>query len=265
MSSVLFFRVFKRQLLGLGIYALVLFLFQILMVWLYPSFQDSLSLMFDEIPPIFKGMLGGEHLSFATLPGFLTMGITHPLVLLVLVLYPIKTAVSSIAEEISQKTGDLLFTRPIRRYQIILTYLINLCIGSLLLSFSIISGLEVGFLLVEVKETLSRTYLLQTMSVIFSLLLAIGGLTFLISVLLRDAKKSLAIAGGCILFMYVMDFLIPFWDGLERVSPFFLFHYFRPGDILLGEGGWVKDSLLLLFSGIFFTILSLFSVERMDL
>lgn len=265
MKKTLFLRVLKRQSLGLVIYAMVLSLFQILMVWLYPSFQESFSIMFEGIPPIFKKMLGGEQMSFATLPGFLATGITHPLVLFILALYPIKTAISSIAEEISQGTGDLLFTKPIKRYSIILTYLVNLCIGSLLLSLSIFLGTEAGFLLVELKETLSRAYLLQISSVTFFLLLAIGGLSFFIAVLLRSSKKALAIGGGLVLFMYVLDFLVPLWDGLEIVSPFLLFHYFRPGEILLGHGGWAKDSLVLFFVGLLFTMLSMFTVEKIDL
>lgn len=263
MIKALFIRTLRRQLLGLFTYALVLFLFQIMMIWLYPSFKDSLSLMMEGLPMIFQGFLGGEHISFATLPGFLTMGITHPLVLLLLNLYPINTAISTTAKEISQKTGDLLFTRPIQRYRIISTTMVNLSIGSLLLSLSILIGIETGFLLVDMTESIARIYLLRTALLIFFFLLAVGGIAFFLSVLARSDTKALAITGGLLLLMYVVDFLAPLWDGLARVSPFMLYHYFRPGDILLG-GGWVWDVLVYLGIAILFTTLSMVLIERID-
>lgn len=265
MKKTLFKKIFKSQLLSLCICALVLFFFQLLMVWLYPNFKDSISMMFEGLPPFFRSMMGGEHLSFAALPGYLTMGIVHPLVLLLFALYPLRIAISSIAGEISQRTGDLLFTKPMCRYSIIMTSFFILLLGAFILAFSVFLGLEVGFLLVGLEVTIQRIYLFRASLVIFAMILAIGGLAFFFSVITRNSSRATALCGGLILFMYVLDFLIPFWEALESFSPLFFFHYFNPGDVLAGEGIWLLDSLVLLGIGILFTVLAMIIVERVDL
>lgn len=265
MNRVLFKRVLKKQRTGLLIYALSLFLFEVLLVWLYPSFKDSLSMMMQDLPPIFQRMFGGEQVAFATLSGYLTTGITHPMVIFLLAVYPLHTAVSAVAMEVSQGTGDLLFTRPINRWKVVGTYFFALFIGSIVLAAAMFFGFEVGFLLVQIEETIEHHYLFRTCVNSGALLLAIGGLTFFISLWSRDVSKSTAISGGFIAFMYVLEFLVPLWEGLERISPFFLYHYLDPGSILSGGGRWALDSLILFGVGLFFTALAMVLVERCDL
>lgn len=265
MIPLLLKQVMKRQWVGVSIYALSLFFFEILLVWLYPSFKDSLSMMLQDLPPIFQRMFGGPQVSFATLSGYLTTGFTHPLVVLLLVAYPLRTALSAVAEEVTQGTGDLLFTRPLRRWKVVGTYYLALALGGILLAASLFLGFVMGFFLVPLDETLRILYLLRTCINSLSLILAVGGLTLFISVLNRNAQRVTGIVGGILAFMYVLDFLVPLWEGLERISYFMFFHYFDPGTILMGEGGWIESSLILFGAGLVFTVLAMVWVERVDL
>ncbi len=265
MNPNLFKRTLKKQLPGLAVYAASLFFFQLLMVVLYPGMKDSMAMMLEDMPSIFLSFMGGADILYHTLTGFITIGLTHPLVILILAAYPLNLAGKAISGELVKGTGELLFTRPIKRYRIILTHLVVALFGIFILSLGILLGLEAGFWAIDITERIPFQDLLPVTINIAALMMATAGLGFFISAAVPKAELTPALAAGAIALMYVLDFLTDIWEGLEVINTFSLYNYYHPGEVIAGNGYWLSDTLLLLIAGLILTGAAMVILEKRDL
>ncbi len=266
MNKVLFMRILNKQLVVLVSYSVVLFLFQYLIVWLFPSMGGlggSMAEMIQELPPAFRSMMGGQHLLFASIVEFVSIGFVHPLPLLIFAAYPISLAISSVAGEISMRTGELLFTKPLRRYKVIGSYYFVMLLGSMVISILSILGVKVG--LIAIDESIGTIYLIRLAINTIALIIAIGGMSFLVSSSIKHGSKAGSIAGGITAFMYVFNFLADLWDSIEPARVLMIFNYYRPADVLQGQEIWINHTLILFITGIVLTLISMFILEKRDL
>ena len=265
MNKELFKHNFKKQTLSLVFYSLSLFLFQLLMISLYPGMGESMFEMMENIPEIMQNMFGGEIISLASLNNFVSIGYNHPIPVFILIIYPLNIAVSAIAAEISRGTGELLFTKPIRRYKILVTnFLVIICGGIILAAFSIL-GTPVGMLFIDIEGTIDFIYLFRLFINSFALIVAVAGITFLVSVIFKNIKNSGKKAGIVIALMYVLDFLVDIWDSIQPLRFTSIFNYYNPEKILQGETTWLTDSIILFLAGLLLALLTIYFLEKRDL
>ena len=265
MNKVLIKRIFKKQSISILIYGLSLFLFHLLMVSLYPTMGDSMIGMLDNMPPIFQNMFGGELISFTNLNSFVSIGYNHPIVVFLLVFYPLTTAIAAVAAEVKTGTAELLFTRPLRRYKVILSNFLVLLAAGLIIIIAGALGSYAGLFFIDIKESIDIFYLLRLVINSLSLIIAVAGFSFFLSLAFKKIENSGKNAAYLFAFMYVMDFLVDIWEAIKPLRFLSIFYYYTPEKILQGDNVWIINSFVLAITGLIFTVLAIFILERRDL
>jgi ABC-type transport system involved in multi-copper enzyme maturation permease subunit len=87
----------------------------------------------------------------------------------------------------------------------------------------------------------------------FFLLLAVAGYAFLLSCLINDQRRTIVLAVGIMLIMFVADMMLELSDTLRDWNVLSLFCYFRPaGPLTTGRMPWSDVGVLAASAAFFF-------------
>jgi ABC-2 type transport system permease protein len=125
----------RWQVLG---FALALFSMAALVVYIWPSYKDSLAEL--DLPPAIEAIFGRE-LSYATAPGFVSVEFFSWIPIL-LIVYATIQGTGAVAGEESAGTIDLLLAQPLSRTRLVL----EKCAAALVGAALIIAGAMLGFI-----------------------------------------------------------------------------------------------------------------------
>jgi ABC-2 type transport system permease protein len=228
-------------------------------------FQD---LIFKGPGRVSQAALGWGDLNFERPDDFLAMGILHPVVLILALVWSIGRAGGAIAGEIERGTMELLLSQPLPRNRLILAhFLVDLLVLPLICS-AYFAGTQFGLYLVgdfvpdyttlrNLKAPSGQAIalpipddpqplpvnglaefwgLLNTVALMF----AVSGMTLAISAVGRSRWRTVGYAVLIVVVMFVANTLGQLWEPAAFTRPVTLFFYYQPQKAML-QGNWLTD------------------------
>jgi ABC-2 type transport system permease protein len=235
MSSVVFRSTLRQIRRTLGLLALGLGGFFYLVLLASSSFtREAPNLPFFQSPPkAMTAFLGGSA-DFFHADGWLSAGMTHPVVLSLLTSSALLVAAGSVATEVERGTIDLVLVRPVGR----VPFLLAKAFASILA----VTGAELGGLagVLIARQTvrgvgeLSIGSVLRAFAGSWLLFVGIAMVGMLVSARSSLRGRAIGITVGIVVAWFFMNFIALLIDGISGLRFASPFHYFRPIDLLAG-------------------------------
>jgi len=201
-----------------------------LMVWYWPLVGQQLGELVKSFPRELITAFAGSDVDITTLGGFFQTEYLGLMWIAIVASAVILYAGRAIAGEISNGTMELLLTQPISRLRFALTRAVGLVVIVLVLAVATFLPIRVLGPAYDVDLSTKTLLLLSGSGEL--LMLAIGGLAFLVSALSREAGRPGAIVGGLLGVMWVGHTLAAFSDFADALEPVNLLYYWRPAQII---------------------------------
>lgn len=229
--------------------------------------------LFEDV--LFKGpgkvsqaALGWGDLNFERPNDFLAMGLLHPIVLVLAVVWAVGRSAGAVAGEIDRGTMELLMSQPVPRNRLILAHFLVDLVVLPVICLAFFAGTQFGLAVVgpfvpdySVFKNLSGPFSARLQAVIpehpeplpvsglgelpgltntFALMFAISGITIAISAAGRSRWKVTGYGVLTIVVMFVANTIGQLWEPAGFVRPLTLFFYYQPQKVML-DGNWLVD------------------------
>lgn len=197
---------------------------------------EMLEPLLQQVGGVLESLLGGGGVLLTSPVTYVALAWSHPFVLIALAALAISRGVSSVAGEVQSGTGDLLFSRPVPRWRVLLTHWATTLAALAAICFT--GGLATAFWTwaLGLPDAPGFSAVIATGVVAFALAAAMAGLAYLLSAGSSDAGRASSWAISIVLVSYIMDFVGDLWEVAEPVRPYSIFYYYRPLTLLRGEG-----------------------------
>lgn len=197
---------------------------------------DSMWAMMN-VTPDFLGSFG--------LAGYLSLGYTHPVYLILTSAAVVWFASRALAGEMERGSIQFALSRPVSRPS-----LYGSVFAAVIVVISIVSlagplGMLVGLKLAQPEGVFDRTNLLVAGAATWTLIWAVAGITLLWSALSSTMSRSIGLAIAVLVISYVIDYFAALWAFLEPLEPFSIFDYYEPSSAL-ASGNIPLDHVLVL-------------------
>ncbi|MBU4533486.1 MAG: ABC transporter permease subunit [Eubacteriales bacterium] len=255
--------VFRRRRNLILVYFLALSSFMYLIAATFPTVHQAGAEFMEALPPTIKNLVGDANLPFASLPGYLGLGLSHPLILVLFAAFIISSATQAVAGEIDRRTADLILSRPVSRTYVLASHLAVTLIGLFLLALATWLGVVLGAFLGLIEPDLGRLALASLG--LFALFFAVAGYAYAISALTSDTARSNGLAAGLTSLFFFMHFIGNLWDRAEFLLPFTIFTYYTPGVTLEGIASPAENLIILFTVGLVLLAASFTFLNRRDI
>jgi ABC-2 type transport system permease protein len=174
------------------------------------------------------------------------LGQTHPVFLVTAFLFVIGLGVRSVAGELEGGGLDLSLARPITRVRYLGSHLVVLIPGAALLAVAYVIGtVTADRIFGPPGAPLQIDRMLLAAVQAWVLFASIGVLTLVVSTLMSERGRALAVSIGIVLVMYVGNFLFALWEPLRPLTRVTLFWWFSPGPTIQnGDFPWTNVLVL---------------------
>jgi ABC-2 type transport system permease protein len=218
---------------------------------------------------ISQAALGWGEMNFDRPTDFLAIGLLHPVVLILSIVWGVGRASGAVAGEIDRGTMELLMAQPVPRSRLILAHFLVDCVVLPVLCLSFFAGTQLGLALVgdfvpdytmfeqtakELNmgawaESLPRRteplpvdgrYELVGLVNSLALMFAISGVTIALSSVGRNRWKVVGLAVLIVVVMFVANTVGQLWEPLNALRPLTFFFYYQPQRLML-ENDWMVD------------------------
>jgi ABC-type transport system involved in multi-copper enzyme maturation permease subunit len=222
-------------------------LFQFMMLYLVTTFdtQAMLSVILEQMPPIMRKFLEDSFFSMLTYDGAAAFGLNHPIVLTLLVMNAILIPGHHITRELESGTLEMLLAYPFKRDSLFVSLWLS---GAGILLFIIAFSLAGSITSILIFHTLTVDILLRLAAICFNLwllMLLILTYTMLIAVVSKMGVKAGNISASITFFFYLLYYLAELWQAISFTKPFNIFSYFEPQKVMLGQGNFLPDIIVL--------------------
>ncbi len=252
MSRSLFWTTLRLSQWAIASWGVLLVLYGILILLLFPVMKESSGPVLENyIRSLPEGVLNAMGLTKEVLDNFLAEGgysIGGWLGTEYLIWWPVVAGIyafmfgsGAVAREVERGTMELLLSHPISRAQVVVSKFASFLAITGLLVVCTVAGIAVGLLLIDEELNLVRVSLVTVqggMAVV-----SIGAYSLLLSCLTLDPRKAMALAGGIMAALYILNLMGPLLDSFHWVQKLSLFYYYRPMDII-AQGNFSISSLV---------------------
>jgi beta-exotoxin I transport system permease protein len=197
--------------------------------------KEAPNLPFLQSPPkALTAFLGGSA-DFFHAAGWLSAGMTHPVILALLTSSALLVAAGSVATEVERGTIDLVLVRPVGR----LPFLLAKALASIVAVTAAEAGGLAGVLIA--RQTLGGVHSLSAGPVLraftgsWLLFVGVAMVGMLVSARSSLRGQAIGVSVGIVVALYSVNFIALLIDdisGLRYASPF---HYFQAADLLAGQ------------------------------
>ena len=196
---------------------------------------EGLDAILDRIPPALQAFTRTrpEFMAVSGLAGYLSLGFTHPLYLVLCASAVIGFAARSLAGEMERGTIQLALARPVSRSQLFASRVLGVALISLVLAIAGPVGLMIGYLLARPVGAFDATRLVPLGLGGLVLFLAIGGLSLLGSAAASTAGRVLGWGLALFVLMYFVDYFAGIWSFIKPIEFLSLFDYYDPTTALV--------------------------------
>jgi ABC-2 type transport system permease protein len=179
-----------------------------------------------------------------SLSGSIALGFIHPIMIILVSIFAVGFATSSIAGERQRGTLEVLLARPVSRRSVYATLAASVAGFIAITVAAFILGGAIGAAVAGVSDELAveRLPLLWLNGVLmFGSFAAIG---LAASVSSDRLAPALGVTVGILVVMYFLDVLGSLWPDAKGLQPYSLFHYLQAKAILVGEADAFNFGLL---------------------
>lgn len=190
------------------------------------NFARALQEWLAEAPPMVRSLIGGE-LPLAQPIGFVLGTVINSIIPLLGMIYATSAAADIYAREASRGTLEFLFSLPMKRLHLaggrLRVFLANLASLHAAVYLAAAAGLLV------IGGTVDWAWLAWAMGNQYLLHACLGGLVFLLSLLVRDYHRTQLIGLGVFLGLFVLQLIQENPQGLAWLNPY---AYYRGKEII---------------------------------
>jgi ABC-2 type transport system permease protein len=172
---------------------------------------------------------------------------THGLVLIMSWSTVIATTSRVTSGEVERGTADLLLTLPVTRAEVYCSTSLVWISASALLAICPVIGVWIGLQIFEIDEPVEITRYFAPALNFFFLILAVGGISSMVSAIVDRRGMAVSIVAGFLLLSSVLNFVLPFIEAIQPLSFLGILGYFRPVDIVR-SGNWPISEMATLFA-----------------
>lgn len=214
-----------------------------------------------------QAALGWGEMNFERPTEFLAIGMLHPVVLVLSLVWGVGRAAGAIAGELDRGTMELLMSQPVPRSRLILAHFLVDCIVLPALCLSFFAGTEFGLAAVgdftpdySALDELSKGSPLERMNIphdtsplpvsgrgelrglanTLAFMFAISGMTLAFSSLCRSRWKVVGYSVLVVVVMFVANTVGQLWEPAGFVRPLTFFFYYQPQRAMI-EDEWMVD------------------------
>ncbi|MDQ2651584.1 MAG: ABC transporter permease [Chloroflexota bacterium] len=226
----------------------------------------ALDAIMSRIPPAFQAFARTrpEFLAMTGLPGYLSLGFTHPIYIVMSGAAVISFAARVLAGEMASGAIQLPLSRSVSRATVYLASVIGMTIVVALVAIAGPLGMLAGLRYAE-PGPFPTSHLWPMTIVCFALFWAIAGISLLFSAAANNAGQVVGWALGLLLFSYFVDYFAGVWEPLRAILFLSLFEYFAPTTTLVNGIADVRSVVMLLLSGTLALIAGLIVFTQRDL
>lgn len=209
-----------------------------------------------------QAALGWGEINFERPTEFLSIGLLHPVLLVMCVVWCVGRAAGAVAGELDRGTMELLMSQPVPRNRLLLAHLIVDCVVLPGLCLAFFAGTQFGLAAagpfvpdyaalddipqlkslprdrspLEVSGVGEVAGLVNTLALMF----AISGTTLALSAFGRSRWKVIGFAVLILMTMFVANTIGQLWEPAGWVRPFTFFYYYQPQRTMIA-GAWTID------------------------
>jgi ABC-2 type transport system permease protein len=217
-----------------------------------------------------QAALGWGDMSFDKPNDFLAIGLLHPIVLVMCLVWGVGRAAGAVAGELDRGTMELLMSQPVPRNRLILAHFLTDCVVLPAICLSFFAGTQFGLWVcgpfvpdyallddlykkfpvaarVLQSEPLDMTPLevsgrgeLVGLVNTLALMFAISGVTMALSSIGRNRWKVVGYSVLIVVVMFVGNTVGQLWEPVEFVRPLTFFYYYQPQRAMI-DGDWMVD------------------------
>lgn len=226
----------RRSKTGLAALLVGLALFELIQPVAIRSFGDlsRFEAIVALVPEPFLALLNvtPDFLSAVGLPGYLSLGFTHPVYHLLAAATVIWFAGRSLAGEMERGSIQLALSRPLSRGQVYLARVLGMITVTLMVAVVAPLGMIVGLLIAQPDGSVDYRHFIVQGAASALLTVCIGGVALLISAASDRMGQAVGIAIAALVISYVIDYFATLWSALEPIEPFSIFDYYDPARAL---------------------------------
>jgi ABC-2 type transport system permease protein len=201
------------------------------LAYVLPTFEAQLADAMRQIGFVktFVGVMLGVNMSGQMGPEAIqAYAWVHPVVLALVWTHALVCCTRTPAGEVDRGTADVIFTLPVTRWEILRSETAVWLAATLVVLGLTVLGNLVGASFTEEDEPMQWPRLLIVLANLLCMILAVGGLAWLVSAVCDRRGTAIAIAFGLLLTSFLLNFLAQFWSVAEHLSFLGLLNYFRP-------------------------------------
>ena len=272
-------RVLRSGLPGLVALLVGIALFEFVQPLVIASFggTQGLNAIMERIPPALQAFTRTrpEFRALSGLAGYLSLGFTHPLYIVLTGAAVIGFAARSLAGEMDRGIIQIPLSRPISRQAVYTSRLLGLGVICALLAVAGPLGMVAGMLYARPDGEFGAEYgpivalayghLGAVALSGLALFWAIGGLSLWGSATASTAGRVVAWAISLLVVSYFVDYFAGIWAPLEAIQFLSLFNYYEPTQALVSGQASLSDVTTLSVVGAVAAVAGLVNFTRRDL
>lgn len=191
---------------------------------------DRIAPLLDLVPPSFWTLMNvtPDFLGTVGLAGYLSLGYTHPVFLVLSSTTAIWFVSRSLAGEMERGSIQFALSRPVSRGRLYVSRLL----GALLVTTGAAAigplGMAIGIATAQPQGEVRYANLIVTALAAWFLIWSVAGATLLFAATSDTMSRSIGIGIGALVIMYVIDYFAALWSLLEPLAPFSIFNYYEP-------------------------------------
>lgn len=265
MNWAMFVRKIREQARSIVIFSLSVAAIQYMIIAIFPTFGGGQGMgnLLQTMPKAFKNLVGGELLAFTGINGFVTMGYTHPMTMVLAAAFAISLPVAALAGEVEGRTVGLILSRPVRRNQMVSSAIAALILGLVTIWVAAWAATAIGSMLVDLTERPDLVAFIRVALNAFALFFLVGSYSLFFSSFAGFRAGSFSI--GITVFLYFLNFISGLWEKIEGLGKLFPFHYYDPQAAVIDAAQGFANTGLLIAAAVPFLIAAFIIWERRDL
>jgi ABC-2 type transport system permease protein len=227
----------------------------------------GLEALLGALPPQLRALTRArpELIAISGLAGYLSLGFTHILYLVLTIVALLGFVTRTLAGEMERGTIQLVLSRPVSRAAAFAARVLGVIVVAVALAVVGPVGMMAGLALARPEGVLDYRYFVPTAVAATLLFWSIGGLALLGSAAADTAGRAVGWAVAVLAGLYFVDYFATIWTFLEPIEFLSIFDYYDPGTTLVsGVLPWT-NVLVLAGVGLVGTLAGLIVFVRRDL
>jgi len=219
----------------------------------------------SQLPERFQMIVNENLISQLTVSGGAAFGFSHPIMIVLLAINAVSIPARHVSGSIEDGSMEVLLAHPFGRTRLVLSLWAATGVANLLV---ICGGLMGCVAALAVFHGLAAGFIVRLLAMganLWLLFLLVQSVSMLASVYGGKGSKPAAWTAVIVMTFYVVHFLTPLWDALRVTTRFNVFTYYQPQKLVLGEGSFGRDVLVLAVLTCICLLLSIHQFNRRDI